>query len=361
MDQRLNPFTPGSGVKLLKLAGRDADLEAFGVLTESVRTCRWGKDMSEAQERKDMGEAQELNAGVAGQSASREADRRRERLRQARTSRSRLANALLGPSAQQKRLAAEEKHWATGARGEEMLAEALAAKCPEADLLHDRRIPKSRANIDHIAVTRTGVYVIDAKRYRGKVEVRSPLFGKPKLVIAGRDRTKLVAGLETPGLADVEDRRLSALPPPPARQAAEPIWPFDPRAGSPNPRRACSAAPAGVIETEAESEALKCLGTDCGVSLSLRRVPIWEREVIDPLEKNVALHEAGAHRLSCVIPVAFSSGGTLGKHEVMYLKAPGDRAPGCLARDVCGGAEYVVELVGSHISPTAARVAALAR
>lgn len=144
----------------------------------------------------DMDEAQEANAGVAGQSASREADRRRERLEQARTSRSRLANALLGPSAKQKRLASEQKHWATGARGEQMLAEVLAARCPEAALLHDRRIPKSRANIDHIAVTGTGVYVIDAKRYRGKVEVRSPLFGKPKLVIAGRDRTKLVAGLE---------------------------------------------------------------------------------------------------------------------------------------------------------------------
>ena len=151
--------------------------------------------MKEAKEPNDMDQAQEPNAGIAGQSASREAARRRERLRQARTSRSRLANALW-PSAQQKRLAAEEKQWATGARGEEMLAEALAAKCPEAALLHDRRIAKSRANIDHIAVTGTGVYVIDAKRYRGKVEVRSPLFGKPKLMIAGQDRTKLVAGLE---------------------------------------------------------------------------------------------------------------------------------------------------------------------
>jgi hypothetical protein len=143
-----------------------------------------------------MAEAQERNAGTAGQSASREAARRRERLQQARASRSRVANTLLGPSPKQKQLASEEKRWATGARGEEILAGALAAKCPDALLLHDRRIPKSRANIDHIAVTATGVYVIDAKRYRGKIEVRSPLLGKPKLVIAGRDRTKLVTGLE---------------------------------------------------------------------------------------------------------------------------------------------------------------------
>jgi hypothetical protein len=32
MDQRLNPYTPGSGTKPLKLAGRDGDLEAFRVL-----------------------------------------------------------------------------------------------------------------------------------------------------------------------------------------------------------------------------------------------------------------------------------------------------------------------------------------
>ena len=37
--------------------------------------------------------------------------------------------------------------------------------------------------------------MIDAKRYRGKIEVREPLFGKATLIIAGRDRTKLADGL----------------------------------------------------------------------------------------------------------------------------------------------------------------------
>jgi hypothetical protein len=36
MDQRLNPYTPGSGVRPLKLAGRDADLGAFQVLLERL-------------------------------------------------------------------------------------------------------------------------------------------------------------------------------------------------------------------------------------------------------------------------------------------------------------------------------------
>lgn len=36
MDQRLNPYTPGSGVKPLKLAGRDAELEAFRLLLQRL-------------------------------------------------------------------------------------------------------------------------------------------------------------------------------------------------------------------------------------------------------------------------------------------------------------------------------------
>jgi hypothetical protein len=56
-------------------------------------------------------------------------------------------------------------------------------------------MPRSRANIDHIAIAPTGVLVIDAKRYKGKIEVRKPLFGEEKLVVSGRDKTKLVEGL----------------------------------------------------------------------------------------------------------------------------------------------------------------------
>ena len=62
-------------------------------------------------------------------------------------------------------------------------------------MLHDRRLPGSRANIDHLAVAASGVHVIDAKRYTGKVEVAKPFFGESKLLIRGRDKTKLIEGL----------------------------------------------------------------------------------------------------------------------------------------------------------------------
>jgi len=38
--------------------------------------------------------------------------------------------------------------------------------------LHDRRIPPTKANIDHIVIAPTGVYIIDAKNYTGRAYLR---------------------------------------------------------------------------------------------------------------------------------------------------------------------------------------------
>jgi Nuclease-related domain len=63
-------------------------------------------------------------------------------------------------------------------------------------LVHHRRMPGSRANIDHLAIGPGGVTVIDAKRIRGRVKVRRAggLFGesRERLLIAGREETGLV-------------------------------------------------------------------------------------------------------------------------------------------------------------------------
>ncbi|HZU72990.1 MAG TPA: nuclease-related domain-containing protein, partial [Acidimicrobiales bacterium] len=82
----------------------------------------------------------------------------------------RLATAVtpkpaVGPESQATRA------WAEGAAGERRVAEVLAS-CSGVIALHDRRIPGTRSNIDHLAVTPTGVFVIDAKRYDGAVEIR---------------------------------------------------------------------------------------------------------------------------------------------------------------------------------------------
>ena len=61
--------------------------------------------------------------------------------------------------------------WAGGAAGEERVAQILHEGLGDsAVLLHDRSVPKTRGNIDHVAIASSGVWVIDAKRYSGKVE-----------------------------------------------------------------------------------------------------------------------------------------------------------------------------------------------
>ena len=62
-------------------------------------------------------------------------------------------------------------------------------------LLHDRRMPGGHGNIDHLAVAPTGVFVIDAKRYRGKVGAGRGFQGE-RLFVNGRDRTKIIDGLD---------------------------------------------------------------------------------------------------------------------------------------------------------------------
>jgi Nuclease-related domain len=79
---------------------------------------------------------------------------------------------------------------------EEQLAAFLVQRCPGVIVFDDRRMADGRTNIDHLAVAPSGVYVIDSKRYRGRIEVRKPVFGDEQLLIAGRDRAELVEGLE---------------------------------------------------------------------------------------------------------------------------------------------------------------------
>jgi len=94
---------------------------------------------------------------------------------------------------------ASTRVWATGSEGERLIGAGLDAIDERiAITLHDRRIPRSRANIDHITIARSGVFVIDSKRYSGRLELRraGPLWMRERrLYIGGRDKTKLVEGM----------------------------------------------------------------------------------------------------------------------------------------------------------------------
>ena len=40
-------------------------------------------------------------------------------------------------------------------------------------ILHDLAVPRSRANLDHLAIGPGGVFVIDSKQYRGRLQLDS--------------------------------------------------------------------------------------------------------------------------------------------------------------------------------------------
>lgn len=85
--------------------------------------------------------------------------------------------------------------WASGAKGERAVAARLARVSTKGVIsLHDRKIPGSKANIDHIAVGPTGIFVIDSKVVSGKISTRAtgPIFnrGPSKLFVGGRDKTR---------------------------------------------------------------------------------------------------------------------------------------------------------------------------
>lgn len=138
-----------------------------------------------------------VDAGSAGASARREFERRKaKREERIRAKHRKLGGLILAVSDDPQ----SPKAWAVGALGEERLGTGLNALASEkVRLLHDRRIPRSRANIDHIAVTASGVYVIDAKRYQGRpqLKIEGGLF-RPRgerLTVGSRDGTKLVDGV----------------------------------------------------------------------------------------------------------------------------------------------------------------------
>jgi hypothetical protein len=141
-----------------------------------------------------------VDGASAGRSAVREYERRRAERKQ-------RARARLGPLGQAlARLIGDPQSiraWKQGADAEVRVARQLARHLSgrHVVLLHDRRIPgRGRANIDHIAIGRGGITVIDTKSARGRLRIeKRGGFLSPRrelLLINGRDRTDLVDGLE---------------------------------------------------------------------------------------------------------------------------------------------------------------------
>lgn len=223
MKIRRDDVCAGCGVAL------PAGSQAYWLANERVVKCHGGTglpstaadNMSAADNVSPAGDASPLDSpdaaadsDVAGKSTQSEYEKRSARelakkqkrvaedaewrttIKEQRPVLGRIASALtpkpeIGPESQ------ATTAWKVGAEGERRVAEVLA-EAQGVEVLHDRRIPSSQANIDHIAIGPSGVFVIDAKKYSGAVEVRDvgSLFrADERLYVNGRDRTKLVDGV----------------------------------------------------------------------------------------------------------------------------------------------------------------------
>jgi hypothetical protein len=124
-------------------------------------------DVADAPPDSVESEPEPLDRGKAGASAVHSYERLRIRREQrARDRFGRLSGVYLALTDDPQSTVA----WAQGGRGEQLLGGYLEKIHDErvVVVLHDRRIPGTRANIDHIAITRSGaVWAIDAKNYAG--------------------------------------------------------------------------------------------------------------------------------------------------------------------------------------------------
>lgn len=131
---------------------------------------------------------------LAGGSAQREFERRRDRREATVRARHPHVGGLILAVTDEPQ---STTNWAIGAEGERILGAGLDGLSGVV-MLHDRRRPGTSANIDHLAVTATGVWVIDAKRYRGEVakkDVGGWLSTDIRLFVGRRDCSKLVTGM----------------------------------------------------------------------------------------------------------------------------------------------------------------------
>jgi hypothetical protein len=86
--------------------------------------------------------------------------------------------------------------WRSGSVGERKLASYLTERLGErVVLLHDRRVPRTRGNIDHLVIASSGVWIVDAKLRRGLIELRDVggwFKVDHQLYVGGRRQTRLI-------------------------------------------------------------------------------------------------------------------------------------------------------------------------
>lgn len=139
--------------------------------------------------------SQSIDQGTPGASADKEYIKRKKRYENSvRKNHPFLGDLLLKINNEPNSVSS----WSKGSHGEKILGKKLNDLQVEHKIfvLHDRKIRGTKANIDHIVVAECGVFVIDAKNYKGKIHVDSSggFFSEATQVlrVGKRNCTKLV-------------------------------------------------------------------------------------------------------------------------------------------------------------------------
>jgi hypothetical protein len=107
-------------------------------------------------------------------------------------------NPVGGSAALREARARRDPKWTKGAAGEYLMDLSLHNHVNEgAVILTDRQVPGTKSNIDHIVVAPSGVWIIDSKVWKGKIEYKSAtMMGTAKrLFVGGTDRTPAVEAI----------------------------------------------------------------------------------------------------------------------------------------------------------------------
>jgi hypothetical protein len=137
----------------------------------------------------------EDRAGTPGASAQREHDRRHSADASVKASLDNIMGGVANASASDPQ---STQSWAQGALGERKLAEVLLS-LPGLRILSDRRVAHSDANLDFIVVSRSGVFVVDAKLHKGEITFRDEGDASTsdyRLYVNGRDRSSLADSMQ---------------------------------------------------------------------------------------------------------------------------------------------------------------------
>jgi hypothetical protein len=107
-------------------------------------------------------------------------------------------NPVGGSAALREARTRRDPKWTKGAAGEYLMDLSLHNHVNEgAVILTDRQVPGTKSNIDHIVVAPSGVWIIDSKNWKGKIEYKSAtmMSTTKRLFVGGKDRTSAVEAI----------------------------------------------------------------------------------------------------------------------------------------------------------------------